>query len=225
MQSETKFIVWDWNGTVIDDTPVNLDCFNVILKTYGKQPIDLDAYQRTFEVPIKHFYLRNQFSAEEYDLCREEAQKLFHKEYDERILTVGFREGAAAVLSTTLDISHIVLSNHLIHSIASHLERMQAQQWFADILAHGSVDEQNGWVPKSERLRKYMAAHDLHPRNGIIVGDTEEEVQIGHEMGIVSVGITGGFAAQSRIEAAKPDHLIHSLIDLPAILNERGFLA
>ena len=81
MQPNQKFIIWDWNGTAIDDAHINLSCFNVILAHYGKPLIDLSRYQETFTIPIVGFYLANGFTLEEFERIGKSAQDIYHREY------------------------------------------------------------------------------------------------------------------------------------------------
>ena len=227
MNAAIKFIVWDWNGTLIEDTPLNVACFNRILSHSGKKKIDTHGYQSTFEVPIEKLYFNNGFSEEEVARDKIAHQNLYHDAYDEGILSVGFRKDAREILQEThqRNIRHIILSNHLVPSIEDHLHRLNAKSFFWNILAHENRETQRGWHPKGERLKTLMRDHGLRPENGIVVGDTPEETHIARETGLTSIAITGGFATKERLREAKPDHLIDALQDMNPILRKRGFVS
>lgn len=53
----------------------------------------------------------------------------------------------------------------------------------------------------------------------LVVGDTEEEIEIAKQFGCRSVGLTGGNISAARLKAAKPDFLIHNLNQLKSIIN------
>ena len=51
-----KHIVFDWNGTLIDDAWVFVDILNVLLKKRHLNQIDLNDYQEMFCFPLVDFY-------------------------------------------------------------------------------------------------------------------------------------------------------------------------
>jgi len=50
------YILWDWNGTLLDDTQAALDTLNIMLTQRGAKPIAMDFYRDTFSFPVKPFY-------------------------------------------------------------------------------------------------------------------------------------------------------------------------
>lgn len=51
-----KYILWDWNGTLLDDTQAALDTLNDMLKRRGRKPIAMDFYRDHFSFPCRPFY-------------------------------------------------------------------------------------------------------------------------------------------------------------------------
>lgn len=49
-------IIWDWNGTLLDDIGASLASVNDMLAMRGKPPIDADYYRECIGVPIIKFY-------------------------------------------------------------------------------------------------------------------------------------------------------------------------
>ena len=50
------YILWDWNGTLLDDTQAALDVLNVMLARRGRSPIGMDFYRDNFAFPVRPFY-------------------------------------------------------------------------------------------------------------------------------------------------------------------------
>jgi len=50
------YILWDWNGTLLDDTQAALDTLNIMLARRGAKPIEMDFYRDTFAFPVRPFY-------------------------------------------------------------------------------------------------------------------------------------------------------------------------
>ena len=53
-----KYVLWDWNGTLLDDTQAALDTLNVMLVRRGARPIGMDFYRDNFAFPVRPFYER-----------------------------------------------------------------------------------------------------------------------------------------------------------------------
>ena len=51
-----KYVVWDWNGTLLDDTQAALDTLNAMLAKRGGRSIAMDFYRDHFSFPVKPFY-------------------------------------------------------------------------------------------------------------------------------------------------------------------------
>ena len=51
-----KYFLWDWNGTLLDDTQAALDTLNEMLVRRGREPIAMDFYRDHFAFPCRPFY-------------------------------------------------------------------------------------------------------------------------------------------------------------------------
>ena len=50
------YILWDWNGTLLDDTQAALDTLNIMLARRGAEPIAMDFFRDHFAFPCRPFY-------------------------------------------------------------------------------------------------------------------------------------------------------------------------
>ena len=51
-----NYILWDWNGTLLDDTQAALDTLNLMLRRRGRETIAMDYYRDHFSFPCRPFY-------------------------------------------------------------------------------------------------------------------------------------------------------------------------
>ena len=49
-------IAWDWNGTLLDDAYICMECVNDMLRKRNMDVLDLDTYRRLVETPIIKAY-------------------------------------------------------------------------------------------------------------------------------------------------------------------------
>ena len=75
-----KYIVFDVNGTILDDAEVTLKCLNkLIVKYLHEDPIDMAVYLEVFDFPVQDYYekLGFDFEALDYDLISKEFMDLY----------------------------------------------------------------------------------------------------------------------------------------------------
>lgn len=53
-----RHVIWDWNGTLVDDLPVVVAAVNTSLAELGEGPIDADDYRTYYTRPVRAFYDR-----------------------------------------------------------------------------------------------------------------------------------------------------------------------
>ncbi|MBQ2152284.1 MAG: hypothetical protein II440_02455, partial [Clostridia bacterium] len=75
-----KNIIWDYNGTIIDDAQLAVDAENILLRQYGKPQIDMDFYLKECEMPIINFYKKIYDDLESMDFSK--LAKEFVNNYD-----------------------------------------------------------------------------------------------------------------------------------------------
>ena len=71
-----KYIIWDWNGTLLNDIGASLASVNDMLAARGREPIDIVYYKECISVPIIGFYEKV------FDMEKEDLEQ-FYPEFDE----------------------------------------------------------------------------------------------------------------------------------------------
>ena len=58
-------VIWDWNGTLLNDVPFCVDITNALLRRYGLRPFaDIREYRSRFSFPVKDYYASIGFGPE-----------------------------------------------------------------------------------------------------------------------------------------------------------------
>ena len=109
-----KYILWDWNGTLLDDTQAALDTLNIMLARRGAKPIDMAFYRDHFAFPVKPFYksigvcLENEdwdaLAREYHDLYAEQPKRLNRETIAalEKVKAAGVRQSIISALRQDL---------------------------------------------------------------------------------------------------------------------------
>jgi len=69
-------IIWDWNGTLLDDVDICIDTINALLSKYKKKPISKESYKSLFTFPVQNYYSKLGFdlSLESFKKIKEEKE-------------------------------------------------------------------------------------------------------------------------------------------------------
>lgn len=90
-----SLIIWDFNGTLLDDVGAALGSVNDMLARRSKEPITLDEYREYIDVPIRHFYEQVlDLENEDYDLILNE----FQQGYEAHVKNCGLTRFVSAAL-------------------------------------------------------------------------------------------------------------------------------
>jgi phosphoglycolate phosphatase len=212
-------IVFDWNGTLLADTHCCWRSTNTVLNHLGRKTVTLEQYRAHSVVPIASMYQAFGCDAEELTQRAAEIHTIWNNVYDAQARSARLRRGARSVLQSlkNLPCSAVILSNHTVANISVHARRLGVYGHFNSILANERVGGAFTRKAKGERLPPYLRGNGV--THGIIVGDSEEEVEIARQHDMVSVALSGGVCSLRRLKAAKPDFVIQTLNELPAIVQ------
>lgn len=195
---------------------------NACLEFYGAKPMSLQQYRDLFTFPILHFYKKYGLSVDEVLAKKDESNAVFQSTYEDLAKHARTRRGARALLAWLSDTgtSNIILSNYVTEKIKPHVARLGIGDHFQDINAHTC----NGTTilektSKIDRLQCYMDQHGFAPTDTYIIGDSTEEPEIAHHLGLTSIGITDGYICEKRLRAARPDYIVNRLDDIIPILD------
>ncbi|MCC8966721.1 HAD family hydrolase [Bradyrhizobium sp. Pear76] len=218
-------LVFDWNGTLLDDANALLQTTNIILERFGRPTIDLDTFRDHCDVPLSILFRNVGMSEAEVAAVDYDGGAIFHDTYEPLADKADLRVGARTMLELVRQeaTSSIIVSNHIVAPLVAQLRRLGIDRYFNDVLAFESRATQYKTMSKGERLRRYMEQNDINPESTFIIGDMPVETNIARSLGLISISITGGFVSEARLRAAKPDHIIHNYHELLPIVQAHGF--
>ena len=59
-----KTIIWDWNGTLLDDLDLSLESVNILLEERNLPALSVEKYKDIFCFPIVVYYVKAGFDFE-----------------------------------------------------------------------------------------------------------------------------------------------------------------
>lgn len=129
-------IIWDFNGTILDDVSIGIESINMLLLRRGLKTIDsVDEYRRIFGFPIKDYYRRCgfDFSVDNYeDVLAPE----WVCEYERLEKNARMCYGVENTLKRFSDsgIAQSIISASLTSMLISQIERLGIKDYFYRIV-------------------------------------------------------------------------------------------
>lgn len=182
-------LVWDWNGTLLDDLPIVVESVNVSISTVGAGSIDADDYRNHYTRPVRDFYdslLGRVISDEEWLRLN----TTFHDEYFRRAHTVDLAPGALKAME-------VVDESGWSQSLLS----MSPQDWLDRIVARLGIKDRfvrvDGMVEvtgglKASYLERHLGLMGISGETTIVVGDTPDDVAAARHVGATPILFHGG---------------------------------
>jgi phosphoglycolate phosphatase len=206
-------VIWDFNGTILDDVTLGIDCVNVMLAKRGLPILpDKTAYRKAFGFPIDEYYRRLgfDFEKEDYDtVLAPEWVALYLAGEAACPLMEGVRETIAAI--TQRGIPQIVLSATKLDQLTAQLTRLELVDAFEEVIGLDNIHARS----KKAQALAWMEAHP-HARP-LFVGDTEHDADVADAVGADCLLYTGGHQPAEKL-AARGKPLIHSVGELLAYM-------
>ena len=188
-------VIWDFNGTIIDDVWTGIDSVNVLLARRGLPLVnDLETYRRAFRFPIIEYYkvLGFDFTKEPY----EKAAYEWVAEYESRMNDIPLMPGIEETLEgvKTLGISQMILSSSELAMMKGQLERYGLLGYFDDIRGLNNIFAGG----KTEMARAWSHGKTLR---AVLVGDTTHDFETARAIGCDCVLFAGGHGRREALEA------------------------
>lgn len=182
-------VVWDWNGTLLNDLDIVVESVSRSIVRYGLAPLDADGYRDHFTRPVRSFY-DSLFDRLVDDMEWEDLNKTFHDNYYAAV--GGARLAADALLSLervdSLGWSQSLLSMST-HAELSHLvDSHGITRFFRSI---SGLKTANG-DRKVNYLRTHLEEASVDPGEVFVIGDTPDDHAAAAEVGARSVAFDGG---------------------------------
>lgn len=189
-------IIWDWNGTLLDDTAASLAALNAVRSRRSLAPMAEDQYRRRFAFPVRAFYAETGL-----DLGREDWPSLareYHAEYLSRPSSLARGARAALAAARNAGARQVLVSSMHRELLVSAVREQGLDGCFEAIYGTANFD---GGV-KLAVARRAMRDLALDPERTVAIGDALHDGEMASALGFGIVYYTGGGHAASRLSAA-----------------------
>jgi len=188
-------IIWDWNGTLLDDVDLCISAMNVLLRKRKLPVLTKNHYQKVFTFPVIEYYkkLGFDFTTEPFDIPAHEFIKQYQKEFN----TTKLQNGAVEALEyfKSNNIKQFILSAMEHKSLESTVKHFNIDKYFDELM--GIKD--HFAFSKVEFGKELIKKHKLNKSESCLIGDSTHDYEVANELGISCILITNGHMPKERL--------------------------
>lgn len=206
-------ILFDLDGTLTDPKEGITRCVQYALKKFGIDEPDLDKLLCFIGPPLVDSFM------EYYGFSREKAEQAVVY-YRERFRDIGIFEnrvldGADQMLRTLKEKKKVLCLATSKPGIFAEriLEKYDLRKYF-DVVVGSELDGRRG--KKAEVIEEVLARCGLTERRkqAVMVGDRHHDIDGAKACGLLSIGVTFGYAEPGELEQAGSDQIAGSMAEL-----------
>ncbi len=191
-----RHVIWDWNGTLVDDLPVVVAAVNTSLAAVGEGPIDADDYRDHYTRPVRVFYDRL-LSRAVTDAEWETINTTFHLTYIDTLTRVPLTHDAVAAIDlvAAAGATQSILSMWAEHELVPEVERHGLESRMTRV--------DGNTISNGETKAALLTAHLEALGDGtdaVMIGDSTDDAAAARTVGIRCVVYDGGSHHRSKLD-------------------------
>ena len=207
-------IIWDWNGTMLDDRWLTIAAMNIVLARRNMAELTEDLYLQLFTFPVIEYYQRLgfDFDKEPFSVSGSE----FINEYNARAFEPQLHDGIIDLIAELNEngVSHSILSassQKILNKLAKH---HNIDHYFIAVLgqdnhyAYGKIETGKMWINKL----------GIAPKNTLFIGDTEHDLEVANAIGSHCALLSWGHSSTERLEN-RGINVFDAMSDLKSWIN------
>lgn len=188
-------IIWDWNGTLLNDIDLCVNTMNKLLNARNLPLINQSVYRGVFSFPVKDYYqtIGFDFSKEDFEIPAHQYIDLYYEGFDgcslqnetEKVLDYFRQKNVRQFVLSAME--HGMLEKTL--KAKGIFEYFEGVAGLTDHLAVSKVDQGKMLIGKFK----------IEPAETWMIGDTVHDFEVASEMGVKCVLIADGHQSEERL--------------------------
>lgn len=189
-------IIWDWNGTLLDDLDLSIKAVNVLLKERYLPLLTLDRYRDIFGFPVINYYEKAgfDFSKEPFEIPARQYVKLYAS-----------GESDLKLFPDVVDTLSFFKDNNYRQIVLSAMKEDNLRKMISNAgISHffdGIFGIKDNYAREKVSIGKQVVENlNLNPEKCLMIGDTLHDAEVAEQCGFDCILFSGGHVAKQRLE-------------------------
>ncbi len=202
-------VIFDWNGTLLDDFWLMAKASAAIFRAYGAAPPGGEVYREKMDAAsvsaIEKFYHDHGVPSH---ITLREMNEIWHRitreHWRETELFIGAREVLEECRKNGVFCG--VVSGEKKEFLEERLRMFELGGYFQSV--------EGGAYDKRAALEAMLHRAGVAPGRAVYIDDTDAGIGHAKAAGMKTVGVAGGYSSAERIICANPDLFVHTVAEL-----------
>ena len=210
-----KHVIWDWNGTLVDDVGLCVSILNKCLLDHRKERVSVNEYRNKFFFPVSKFY--STLGLPSNGPMYAELASKYIQEYRNRFTECKLHANGLNVVTelTKSKISQSILSAGSQDDIENFTSYYGIDAWMSSVDGANNVEARG----KEDRALAHFNKLGMNADQIILVGDTLHDWEVGKLIGCKVVLLKVGHVSEKRLREV-PVPVIGSLDEIVSLLRD-----
>jgi phosphoglycolate phosphatase len=196
MFKEVKGIIWDWNGTLLNDAGLAVDTMNEMLARRNLPELSIEQYKQVFSFPVRDYYQKIGFDFEQEPF--EIPALEFIDRYNELVNDCLLHADSVTLLNhyKAKGYRQFILSAMKQDTLDQCLSNFRINHFFEHVSGLGD----HYATSKTENGHRLLAGLNLDPAQMLLVGDTVHDFEVAKELGCQCVLVANGHQSKPILQ-------------------------
>ncbi|MBS4033683.1 MAG: HAD family hydrolase [Ignavibacterium sp.] len=205
-----KHIIWDWNGTLLNDVILCRDVMNNLLKRFNLPVLTTERYREIFTFPVSDYYIKAgiDFKTESFEVLG----RIFMELYEQRKYECDLYDGVMKGLDffSNNNVTHSILSAYHHKTLTEIIDHFNIKNYFEKVAGLDNIYA-GGKLGIGEKLIQDLP---YKKEETVLIGDTIHDKEVADALGINVIIIADGHQDEARLKQ----------LNVPVYSNFKTFL-
>ena len=198
-------VIWDWNGTLVDDAEFCASIVSAVLQEWNLPGIEKTGYRRRFRFPVREFYEELGFVGGNEDYLR--VCDSFISKYRAGWRGCALHAGAVETLEALRDlgVEQVMLSASHQEHLEENLRFFGIKGFFTSILGQDNTRAEG----KAARGGRWFSDQAIEPSQILLIGDTNHDFEVAEVLGAGCLLYANGHQDEVQLRSLPPLKIRH----------------